>query len=358
MVNLATANCELSRPAMFVQAMVGHHYRTDDFYEVGREKIREFATVVRDRHPAHRTEAGARALGFERLLAPLTFASAVGMKAQQRLLEEIAVGFDLSQLVQTDQHFRFHQPIVAGDRLGCDVSLDAFEQVRGRNMLQIKNVVCNQRGEAVLTSTVTLFVGDGETGRDAAEMARGILAHDMSDVVPERGAADRPAEQTRTPRLSGFGSATPRPRQQLHSRPIAEVAAGDELPGATVVLRRGDLVSYAGATGDGNPIHWNAEFAQMVGLETVVAHGMLTMGIIAGYLTNWLGDPTAVDEFSVRFARPVYVDLREGATLELSGAVQTLDRSAGTATIAVNARCGGRRIFGPKTSAAVRLTCN
>ena len=61
-------------------------------------------------------------------------------------------------------------------------------------------------------------------------------------------------------------------------------------------LRRADLVRYAGASGDFNPIHWNERFAVEVGLPDVIAHGMLTMATAARLVTDWCGDPGAVVE--------------------------------------------------------------
>ena len=105
-------------------------------------------------------------------------------------------------------------------------------------------------------------------------------------------------------------------------RAASGVAVGDELPARTVELRRADLVRYAGAAGDFNPIHWDEQAALAIGLPGVVAHGMLTMAQAARVLTDWAGDPGAVVEYSVRFSKPVVVPAgAEGAQLTLSGRV-------------------------------------
>ncbi|MBB5915962.1 acyl dehydratase [Nocardia transvalensis] len=340
-------------PAAHARAMVGHHYTTDDFYEVGREKIREYATVVRDDHPAHRRDAHALASGYRGLLAPSTFVSPVGMRAQQTLLEQVAVGYDLSRLLQTDQVLRFHQPIVAGDRLACDVSLESFEQVRGRDMMVIKNAVSNQRNELVHTAYTTVLVGaTGQTDPAVAAAARNLLAHNLMNIVPDGSEAASPAVALST---SGLDPVVVTDRPAPRGRRIDEVSAGEELPHRTVRLTRGDLVHYAGLAGDGNPIHWSDEFARLVGLETVVAHGVLVMGIGAGHITSWLGDPGAVEEYSVRFTYPVYVDIEHGATIEFAGHVKSVDPATGTAVIAMDTRCNGKRVFGHKATATVRL---
>ncbi len=78
-----------------------------DFYEVGREKVREYATAVQNAHPAHYDEQAARELGHSALVAPLTFVSVIGIIAQKYLFEQIVPGFDLSQILQTDQKLVF-----------------------------------------------------------------------------------------------------------------------------------------------------------------------------------------------------------------------------------------------------------
>lgn len=133
-----------------------------------------------------------------------------------------------------------------------------------------------------------------------------------------------------------------------------EVAQGDALPTLHVHLTRAELVRYAGASGDFNPIHWNERVAREVGLPDVIAHGMLTMGLATRLVTSWAGDPAAVVECGVRFTRPVVVpDDAEGALVELSGKV-TEHRDDGTVLIAITARSGGQSVLG-KATATVRL---
>ena len=102
-----------------------------------------------------------------------------------------------------------------------------------------------------------------------------------------------------------------------------EVEAGTELPAQSFVLQRADLVRYAGASGDFNPIHWNQRFATSVGLPDVIAHGMLTMATAGRVVTDWVGDPGAVLEYGVRFSRPVVVpDDDRGARVAVSAVVE------------------------------------
>jgi acyl dehydratase len=104
-----------------------------------------------------------------------------------------------------------------------------------------------------------------------------------------------------------------------------DVEVGTELPEQTFRVTRADLVRYAGASGDFNPIHWNERLATQVGLPGVIAHGMLTMGLAARAVTAWTGDPGAVVEYTVRFGRPVVVpDDEEGAEVTVRGRVAAL----------------------------------
>src|ERR1043165_5637712 len=105
-----------------------------------------------------------------------------------------------------------------------------------------------------------------------------------------------------------------------------DVGVGTELPARSFPVPRATLVQYAGASGDFNPIHWNERFAREVGLPDVIAHGMFTMAEAVRVVTDWVGDPGAVVEYSVKFTRPVVVPDPEGAVVEVTGKVaQKLD---------------------------------
>ena len=130
-------------------------------------------------------------------------------------------------------------------------------------------------------------------------------------------------------------------------REFSSVKVGDELPERIIPLTRQDLVNYAGVSGDLNPIHWDDEIAKLVGLDTAIAHGMLTMGLGGGFISAWVGDPGAVTEYNVRFTAvvPVPNDVK-GAELVFNGRVKSLDPEDKTVTIAINATTGGKKIFG------------
>ncbi len=134
-----------------------------------------------------------------------------------------------------------------------------------------------------------------------------------------------------------------------------EVAVGDVLPAVSYPLRRSDLVRYAGASGDFNPIHWNERFAVEVGLPNVIAHGMLTMATAARLVTDWCGDPGAVVSYGVRFTKPVVVaDDGAGAAVEVTGTVSAKDDEARTVRVELTASCAGEKVLG-RAQAVVRL---
>jgi acyl dehydratase len=135
---------------------------------------------------------------------------------------------------------------------------------------------------------------------------------------------------------------------------FAGVSVGDQLPPLTVTLSRADLVRYAGASLDFNPIHWNEKVAADVGLPNVIAHGMLTMALAGRLVTDWTGDPAAVVEFGTKFTRPVVVPNDDrGATVELTGKI-TGKGDDGTVKVEITAVFDGKTVLGRPT-ALVRL---
>ena len=124
-----------------------------------------------------------------------------------------------------------------------------------------------------------------------------------------------------------------------------DVAVGTELPEQTHRVTRADLVRYAGASGDLNPIHWSDRVATGVGLPGVIAHGMLTMGLAARAVTDWAGDPAAVVEYQVRFGRPVVVpDDDAGAEVTVRGRVGAV-LDGGRVRVDLTVTSGGEKVL-------------
>jgi acyl dehydratase len=128
---------------------------------------------------------------------------------------------------------------------------------------------------------------------------------------------------------------------------------GQELPPLTVTLRREDLVRYAGASGDFNPIHWSDRMAGALGLPGVIAHGMLTMASAVRVVTDWLDDPADLVEYGVRFTKPVVVpDDDKGASVTFSAKVDKI--ADGLAEIDITAVAGEEKVLG-RARAVVRV---
>lgn len=123
---------------------------------------------------------------------------------------------------------------------------------------------------------------------------------------------------------------------------------GAELPGFTRSFTRATLVAYAGASGDLNPIHWSDRAAAALGLDSVLAHGMLTMGTALRVVTDWCGDPARVASYYVRFTKPVPVpDDDEGTEVRFGGRVKAVDGDI--ATISLEVTCGDTTVLGQAT---------
>jgi len=141
---------------------------------------------------------------------------------------------------------------------------------------------------------------------------------------------------------------------------IHELSPGQDIGTRTITVSRTDLVKYAGASGDFNPIHWNEAFATGVELPGVIAHGMFTMGSAVQLVTDWAGDPAAVVDFQTRFTKPVLVTDttgtgEPGATIEVSGLIGKLDAEANTARIDLTVVSAGQKVL-MKAQAVVKLS--
>ena len=128
--------------------------------------------------------------------------------------------------------------------------------------------------------------------------------------------------------------------------------AGTELPEQVYRVTRADLVRYAGASGDLNPIHWSDRVATSVGLPGVVAHGMYTLALAGQALVTWVGDPASVVTFGARFTKPVVVpDDDEGTHIAVNGLVTAVEE--GLASVELTVTNAGTKVLG-MTKATVR----
>ena len=137
---------------------------------------------------------------------------------------------------------------------------------------------------------------------------------------------------------------------------------GQVIGSHTVQVNRADLVRYAGASGDFNPIHWNERFAKEVELPSVIAHGMFTMGSVIDLVSQWVGNPGAIIDYQTRFTKPVVVEdpegsnpsEHEGTTISVEGKVGALDAEARTARFDLAVSADGAKVL-LKCQAVVQL---
>ncbi len=136
---------------------------------------------------------------------------------------------------------------------------------------------------------------------------------------------------------------------------LSDLSVGQEIGSTSIDISRADLVRYAGASGDFNPIHWNDRFAEQVGLPGVIAHGMFTMGAAVQLVTDWVGNPAAVVDYQTRFTKPVVVENLDagGATLEVAGVIGAVDEANSSVRVDLTVTAAGQKVL-VKAQAVVR----
>lgn len=136
---------------------------------------------------------------------------------------------------------------------------------------------------------------------------------------------------------------------------LSDLSVGQEIGSTSIDISRADLVRYAGASGDFNPIHWNDRFAEQVGLPGVIAHGMFTMGAAVQLVTDWAGNPAAVVDYQTRFTKPVVVENLDagGATLEIAGVIGAVDEANSSVRVDLTVTAAGQKVL-VKAQAVVR----
>lgn len=135
---------------------------------------------------------------------------------------------------------------------------------------------------------------------------------------------------------------------------ITGLELGQVIGSKEFLLTRDSLVRYAGASGDFNPIHYRDDFAKSVGLDGVLAHGMLTMGVAVQVVADWIQDPGKIVDYGVRFTKPVFVDAKDGAVVVITGKVGNIDTETNQVRIDLSVVFNETSVLG-KAQAVVRL---
>jgi len=99
------------------KALIGKEYTASQPYEVGREKIKEFATAIGDFNPLYHDDAAAKAAGHPDIIAPPTFLTTIGFKFGPQVVGDPDLGLNYAMVVHGEQEFELHRPIHPGDVL-------------------------------------------------------------------------------------------------------------------------------------------------------------------------------------------------------------------------------------------------
>ncbi|MFF3288286.1 MaoC family dehydratase N-terminal domain-containing protein [Streptomyces sp. NPDC003023] len=144
------------------QSFVGRTYPPTAPYEVGREKIREFAAAVGDANPAYTDQEAARALGHSDVIAPPTFVFTITFRASGQVVQDPQLGLDYSRVVHGDQKFAYVRPVRAGDRLSVTSTIEAIKSLAGNDILDVRGDVHDESGELVVTAWMKLVARAAE----------------------------------------------------------------------------------------------------------------------------------------------------------------------------------------------------
>ncbi|OLR90670.1 MaoC family dehydratase N-terminal domain-containing protein [Actinokineospora bangkokensis] len=142
------------------QSFAGRTYPPGPVYEVGREKIREFADAVGADDPLHRDPAAARAAGYPDVVAPPTFTTILNLAAINEIVGDPQLGLDYDRMVHGDQSFTYHAPVVAGDRLVCTPAVESIMHRAGNDFITLRAEITTEAGEPRVTTRAQLVVRD------------------------------------------------------------------------------------------------------------------------------------------------------------------------------------------------------
>jgi acyl dehydratase len=140
----------------------GMIWKYPDYFEVSREQIRQYAISVKAFDPASHDEAAAAALGHDSLVAPLTFSAIFAVMIQRHFFQHVDVGMETMQIVQVDQKFLFHRPIMAGDKLFGTMYVESVDERFGADIVVTRNVCENEKGEVIMEAFTTLMGHEGD----------------------------------------------------------------------------------------------------------------------------------------------------------------------------------------------------
>ena len=142
--------------------IAGRVYPPSPAYEVGREKIREFAEAINSPDPVHLDPEAARALGYPDVIAPPTLAVLIAQRSEAQLMTDPNAGIDYSRVVHGEERFVHHRPIVAGDQLIATLAVDKIGTAGKLTMVSTRVEIADEKGEPVTTVTSTIVIRGAE----------------------------------------------------------------------------------------------------------------------------------------------------------------------------------------------------
>lgn len=303
------------RPIEALRSMVGESTRSVEGLTVEAGKVEEFARALQNDNPAYRSREAARAQGFERIPAPITFLRTALFPrygpgetetGADRFPLGFDIGFDLRYRVHGGQAYEIERPLYVGDTVSATTTLvDVSQRATddgALTLLVLETEYTDQDGDLVATERKTILEAPG--GIEATPPEEAAEAAD-----PSTSASDAPTDTYRTTEYA------------------ADVAVGDTGPEAVETFDLKDFVRYAGASNGLDRIHYDRDFVREAGYPDVFAHGMLTAGVVEHMVTDWLG-LSRVSRFETRFTAPLWA----GDTLTVRGTVvDKRDRDDGAA---------------------------
>lgn len=138
------------------ESFIGRVYPPTPPYEVGREKIREFAESVNDPNPLYRDPEAARAAGHRDVIAPPTFPVVLTLRAGHQVVMDPDLGIDYSRVVHGEQRFVHTRPVYAGDVLQVVVTVENVRVAGGNDIVSTRSDVQTLDGEQVVAAYSTI----------------------------------------------------------------------------------------------------------------------------------------------------------------------------------------------------------
>jgi acyl dehydratase len=268
--------------------------------------IRKFADAIADTNPLYRSTAAAQAAGYPDVVAPPTFLNLIPY-ARINPFDAGDISVEKTRSLHAEQRFIHHRPLHAGEQVMLRSTIVGIRQAGAYEMLDLLGEVRTIDGELVATANqVGLFRGDVDSS-----------------------AASKPKT----------------PTEAANSTQLAAVSLDEGLyPTQNYDVRQLDLLTYAGASGEYEPIHWSERAAHDAGMPGVIAHGMFTMAKTAQALTTWFGDPGLIRELAVRFSRPLVVGEIEPVRLSIC-VTDSSREAAGGLRLQLDVRSAGQQIL-------------